>query len=240
MYQVSVSISKQNENWLLPQEKLVAAVASCGGVYAGDTKYDRVYFNFACKLSSSCELKKAIKDYMSELYLTKAKKEYMRKNIKIKVEIFDILLSILVGFDRESEKELLDKILVIEDDFSIDGYFNFRLTELKTRWDEICSLARENAFFLSNRETMYELLRFLMSTIKPQVERITVKQKEDRFVVLATDDIAIARFDTAEELMLYFIETAPLEIRIIGDILPAEQRRILNCIFEDKLSAKYS
>jgi hypothetical protein len=235
---VSVHLPAAKENWLLPQQNLIAAVASCGGVFVANAKSDRVYYNLACGIEHSDTLKKALKDYMCELYLTRVKKDYMRSHIKINVDIFDILLCILVGFDRDSERDLLDKTIVIGEDFSIDGYFNFRLGELRRRWDEICSLAKENAFFLTNQDTMYELLRFLMSTIKPKVERITVRWIEGKFVVLGVDDLVLFRCDTPEDLMLYFIETAPLEIRIVGDILPSAQRRILDCIFEDKLRAR--
>ncbi|MCL1953724.1 MAG: hypothetical protein FWF58_03145, partial [Firmicutes bacterium] len=133
--------------------------------------------------------------------------------------------------------ELLDRTLIVHDTMSIDGYFNFRLYEIRDRWLDICKLAKENALFLTDRETMFELLRFLMSTIKPKIEKIVVKQFNSIFEVYTLDDQLLIQLDNPEDLLLYFIETAPLEIRIVGDILPKQQRLILDSIFDDKLKA---
>ncbi|MDR1138789.1 MAG: hypothetical protein LBK70_02820 [Clostridiales bacterium] len=237
MYQVCLSIAQSHESWLSQQDELLTELQQLGGVYACVSRQDRLYFSFACSVAKRPQLESLVKEYLCELYLTKVKKQYMKQNIKIHLDIFDILLSILVGFDRDSERELLDKLIVVHENIAIDGYFNFRLTELKSRWMDICTLAKENAFFLTDRETMFELLRFLMSTIKPKIDKIVVKQQEDGFGVYTLDDSFLVKFESAEDLLLYFIETAPLEIRIMGDILPSQQRAILDSIFDDKLKA---
>jgi len=236
MHQVCLTISHTNESWLISRDDLLAQVKALGGVHASFIKHSRLYLNFAVPKTQKLELNKALKEYLCELYLTKVKKEFMKKNMRIHLDIFDVLLSILVGFDRESEIDLLDRLIIIHDNMSIDGYFYFRLQELRGMWMDICTLAKDNALFLTDRDTMYELLRFLMSTIKPKIERIMVKYIDSHFMVYTLDENFITKIDNAEELLTFFIETAPIEIRIIGDILPTKQKLILDNIFDDKLA----
>lgn len=237
MHQLSLSISQDKSKWLIPNKALLNNIKKIDGIFAQQIVNDRVIYCYACEDEYKNILESNIVDYLIELYLTNVKKEYIKKSIKVTTEYYNILISILTGFDRESEEKLLRKIIVLGGDYSIDGYFYFRLQELIERWGEICALAKENAFFFSNKETLLELIRFLMSTIKPKIDKVIVS-RGDKFVfdILAPDNFVIASFDDPDELLLHLIDIAPLEISLIGDILPKEQTKLLSNIFEEKFS----
>ncbi|MCL2599261.1 MAG: hypothetical protein FWD76_05070 [Firmicutes bacterium] len=218
-------------------DKLIADTKKLDAVFAQSTDCNRVLFCFACKDDFAMDLQRIFFEYLIESYLGNTKKEYIKKSIKVKTEYYDILIGILTSFDRESEEKILRKILTVGENFSYDGYFYFRLQQLQDRWSEICTLAKENAFFFSNTDTLLELIRFLMSTIKPKIEKVVVtKGAQSTFAITNNDDTLIASSDDPDELLLHLIDIAPLEINLVGDILPKEQTKLLSNIFEEKFS----
>jgi len=237
MHQLSLSISQSKSHWLVSNKKLLENLKQFDAVFAQKVAADRVVYCFACQDEYKEILELEILEYIVESYLSNVKKEYIKKSIKVNTEYYDILISILTGFDRESEEKLLRKSIVLTDEFSIDGYFYFRLQDVVERWSEICALAKENAFFFTNKETLLELIRFLMSTIKPKIDKVVVSKGDNSvFDIINHEKKVIASFDDPDELLLHLIDIAPLEINLVGDILPIEQTRLLSNIFEEKFS----
>ena len=140
--------------------------------------------------------------------------------MKIGKSTYRLLLHTLVAFDRECERELLFSIVKVTQTISLDGLFDFRLSELKKRWDEIRALIVSNASFLHDELTLNELLRFLVSAIDPKIMKLELKQQGDEFLLTGVHNNSEFKLVTkgGDNLMLYLIDLAPIELEICGEL----------------------
>jgi len=233
MYQLNITVDKEHESWYKSIEKVLKIqVKEINGVIANRTIGTRLEISIACENSFKAKAKTIVKKTLSELYLTLVKYEYLEGKVKITglpKDSFSILIHTLVAFDREAEEEILRSILSIEYNFALDGFFNFRLGELKQRWNDIAQLASNNAIYLGNEETLNELLKFLMSAVTPKIQKIVVSVLADHFNV--TGRYKNSKFEfrifSPEQLLIYLINVAPLELTLEGEF---EDKRLYNRI----------
>jgi len=240
MYQFNMSVDKAHAAWFSSIDKvLTIQMKALDGVMADKLCETRVEVSVACENAQKSEAKKIIKKTLTEMYLTVVKFEYLKNSLKIPYLCdmsFSILLHTLVAFDREAETEIIDKNLKITDYLALDGFFNFRLCELKKRWDEIAELASNNARHLHQEETLNELLKFLMSAITPKIPKLSISVLSDHFNV--SGQYKNSRFEfrilNPEQLMIYLINVAPLELTLEGEFADKKLYNRIVSIFDGK------
>jgi len=223
MFQFNISVDKRYVTWFNSIEKILTIqMKELSGVVASAENGRRVEISIACENAQSAQAKKIIKKTLIEMYLTVCKYEYLASVLKIprlSEASYKILLHTLVVFDRESESEILEKNLRFSDYLALDGFFHFRMQEVKKRWDEIAQLASNNALYLNHEDTLNELLKFLMSAVTPKVQKLSISVLADHFNV--SGRYKNSRFEcrilSSEQLMIYLINVAPLELTLEGE-----------------------
>lgn len=240
MYQFNMSVDAVNKAWILDIEKVLSLkVKSCSGLIALKESAKRLNLSIACENKYKNDIVIVLKDCITEIFLTVVKRGYLSEKLNtlhLKHEAFKILLHTLVAFDRDMEKEIIIRNLKFIDNLALDGLFNFKLFELKKRWDDIADLAVNNSSFLNNDETLNELLKFLMSSISPKINKLEViKQKNQYFV---SGEYLEKSFEysisSSEQLMMYLINIAPLELVLKGNFEDDKLYKRLVCIFDAK------
>ncbi|MCL2234738.1 MAG: hypothetical protein FWC11_01315 [Firmicutes bacterium] len=212
------------------------------GVLAKSENAHRTSISIACVKEHKNEVIALIKEAIIMTILCQIKFEYLTKamkNIRLNEESHEILLASLVAFDRETESEMVDKSLKLGEQIALDGLFNFRLNELKKRWDDIALLARNNATYLNNDEALCELLRFLLSAISPKIMRLDISEGGkggDKGQYFVKGDYQGGGFEykinCANQLLLYLINVAPLELNLHGKFSDKKLLNRLTNIFE--------
>ncbi len=221
MFQFGFSIANEHESWYdTISEVFAIKVKKCGGICASVRKADRTIVAVACETPRKTALLKEIRGCFIDMFATVVKYEYLKRAIRLPLErnSYNLLLHTLVAFDRENEREIIEENMPVCDGMSLDGVFYFRLGELRTHWEEIARLATENAPYLIDEDTLNELIRFLISAVNPKIMRLEVRQQDNRYNVHG--HLPESEFDYniigTEQLLLYLIDIAPLELRLSG------------------------
>lgn len=241
MFQLTVSVDNSKADWLYSVEDIIKnKLNGCFAVSALSQSGRRLYCGFGCESQNRTQMLAAIKECLVEMYAVVTKFDFIKQNLSIGLPqlSYEILLHTLVAFDRENEHKMLRRILQVEDGMALDGVFNFKLGELKSRWLEICSLTKSNGAYLYDDETYNELLRFLISAVNPKINKLTVCEDDGKYRLtgaLKNSTLDLKAGD-GTELMYYLIDLAPLELVIDGRITNREISRRLVGIFDAKTS----
>ncbi|MCL2797946.1 MAG: hypothetical protein FWD58_07835 [Firmicutes bacterium] len=240
MYQFNMSVNQKNAGWFSAIEKTLAIkLRALDGVVASKDEGQRVEISIACENGRRSEAEAVISRTLSEMYLTVCKYEYLHAALKIPSlarQSYKILIHTLVVFDREAESEIVEKNLVLGDYLALDGFFYFRLGELKKRWDEIAQLASSNSLYLSREETLNELLKFLMSAVTPKIPKLSISVDAGHYNVsgrFQNSDFEF-RITSADKLLIYLINAAPLELTLDGKFPDERLYKRIVSIFDGK------
>lgn len=239
MFQITVSVDNAHADWLYSVDEIIGnKLKNCIAVSALKISGKRLYCSFGCEMSSRAQMLNAVKEYLVELFGVVAKFDYIKRHLMIGLPPanYELLIHTLVAFDRENEHKLLNKLIVVQDGMALDGMYNFRLTEIKERWLEICNLTRNNGAYLYDDETYNELLRFLISAVNPKINKLTVCERNGKYRLTGLLKNSVLDFDVSNstELMYYIIDLAPLELIIDGCISNREVTKRLIGIFDAK------
>ncbi|MCL2062123.1 MAG: hypothetical protein FWH03_05830 [Firmicutes bacterium] len=238
-----MSVDKRNARWFSSIEKVFTIkMKALDGVVASKVNPARIEISVACESIHRRNAEEIIKKTLSEMYLTVAKFDYLESALKmpfISEDSYKILIHTLVAFDREAEYEIIEKNLTLNDYLALDGFFYFRLGELRSRWDEIAALACNNSLYLNNEETLNELLKFLMSAVTPKIQKLSVAVKRDSYNVTGSykNSSFEFRIGSPEQLLIYLINIAPLELTLEGEFSDEKLYKRIVSIFDGK-SAK--
>ncbi len=231
MYQFNMSIDNTKAHWFHSTENAFGKrVRANGGIMAAKESDGRLNVSVACENENKQSLIKVIRDCIAEMFLTTVKLNYLRSALvlpSLGADAYNILLYTLVAFDRDTEKEIILGALNFGDNLALDGLFNFKLVELKKRWDDIAELAVNNSVYLSSDETLNELLKFLMSAISPKVAKLEIAKNKDFYRIRGKrgDGEFEYRVCSPEQLMIYLINIAPIELTLCGSF---ENDKIFN------------
>lgn len=241
MYQFNMSVNEENRAWVLEIERvLTLKIKNAGGLIALKDAQKRLNLSIACENKHKAAVIAAIKECVEEIFLTVVKRNYLSEKIKlphIKHDSYKILLFTLIAFDRDIEREIVNANLKFTENLALDGFFNFKLFELKKRWEDIAELAVNNSAFLNNDETLNELLKFLMSSISPKINKLEVVKENNQYFVsgLYEDKNFEYSLNSSEQLMMYLINIAPLELTLKGNFENDKLYKRLVSIFDARL-----
>ena len=221
MFQFGFGVDSAHAKWFdTIEEVFTIKVKNKGGVCAAVQNPYGTFVSVACESPQKSDVLHEIRECLADMYATVVKHDYLRRSIRLPLNrpSYNLLLHTLVAFDRENEREIIQNNLPICNGMSLDGIFHFRLRELQTRWNEIARLATENAPYLSDEDTLNELIRFLIGAISPKIMRLEVSQQDNRYNVYGRLPESEFEFNIigTEQLLLYLIDIAPLELKLNG------------------------
>lgn len=224
MYQINIKVNEKRAFWIYALNKIIGSkVKEIGGIAAVASLSGQTGLGLACNYENRDALDGIIRDGLVELLETIGKMCYIDdklSRLNINSATYRLLLHTLVAFDRERERDLILEIIGVSPTISLDGIYNFKLAELKDRWDEICALITGNSSFLYDELTLNELLRFLVSAINPKIMKLELCRRGDEFLLTGRHNDTEFRMATkgGDNLMLYLIDLAPIELEINGDL----------------------
>ena len=217
MFQFLLGVDSSREKWAMAikdtlterlDDDCLVAVAKLG---------KRYQVAVASESDSKLKILEIISDSVIEALGYFCKYEYLSNSLKLPLDSvsYNILLHALTQFDRSSDEALLKNCVQISNGMALDGIYRFRLGLLKERWCEIVNLTKENARYLTDSETFYELIKFLFSSIEARVENVILSKSNGLYII--TDEANHKNlFSSADinEIVYALIDYAPLSIAV--------------------------
>jgi hypothetical protein len=227
--------------------RLTPFVAQAEGVCVLSDVRGRPAVSVACEEDKQPVVACGLTESLVDLVIYRYKRDYIQEKTKIPTQntvLYNAFLKAMVAFDRAFDREMILKKLIFPESLSLDGFYRFRLQELRARWQEMVALANDNARFLALDETFVELLRFIVGTLDGCVESVRVTREGDGFVLsdeAGTDlstraALPISSPITADTLLSELILLCPARLTLDADLaLPPAVECVLNALFADRL-----
>jgi len=174
------------------------------------------YLLFACdeEFVSLAEnlIREVIIDYIETIY----KVDFIKQRIKNPLSdnlAFNAYVKVLAIFDKSTDVNALKDIILFNQTFFVDSFMEFRLTPLKSHWENLASLSSDN-ITLFNSGTFVDIIRFLINTMDNDVYKVKVVCDDEIYKVYnmknKNDRVRkIAECNNALELITNVLNSCP-------------------------------
>ncbi len=138
-----------------------------------------------------------LKENLAEMILTIYKKDYILSRLSFEIDSsvnMHIFLQTLVCFDSEMDKQIIMESLNFEKSIYFGSFINFRLKFLKTKWDELVTLANDNIMYLLSEDSFVELIKFLISNLDYRCYAVNIFTKKDCYLLCDMEGKVIKDF----------------------------------------------
>lgn len=144
--------------------------------------------------------------------VTTMKAYYLRSKIKIKNST---LIKVLINYDKKSDTVIAGSLFQLSPKLLLDSIYDFCLTRLKCRWDEVVQLVNENYLQLTQTVLFNELLRFLILNMDYRIPEAHVMVIDHHTTICDQKLQPLPQID--EDIINALIEVAPRQIFIHTD-----------------------
>ena len=237
MFEIRLTVSAANAGWTAGDAELKQQIEKVGGRVEISDVFGRHAIGITCGLREKAQVVKLIKEFLGEIYCLDLKRKYLLDRLHLPMLqnlSKEILIRTLIVFDRERDAELVSESVRLESEFSIDGFYYFRLKELNERWSEIAKLTEDNVALLYDESALNLLLKFLLSAVAPKSETVRILEKNGRYIMKVSDAPLAGKSLSSGELMLELIDIAPMEIVFENKITDGKLLLRLSNIFDVK------
>ncbi|MDD4815879.1 MAG: hypothetical protein PHQ62_01900 [Clostridia bacterium] len=166
--------------------KLKPSVEEIKGVITSFEEMGKINIVLACKKLEKTRLCYHVSEVICYVVSTVLKEEFLDKNLKFpqkdKLELYTFKKA-LVSFDRETDRFLINKYLVLEENLILESFFHFKLQPLKEKWQELVKIANDNSTYLLSDDSFLELLKFLIDNIEFASDELNVVFQQEKFFV---------------------------------------------------------
>ena len=193
MFEISFNVGLKNRDYLdFLYNGLKSEIKKSNAVVAHQFFDDRVFLSLACEDDYKVELKDKIDELLSQIFVFGFKHDYLKSRLYIYKEnlLTKTLLSTMTIFDSDNDKKMIKKEFFDQQVGALDGFFNFRLKNVKEKWDEIINLANENSIVLSDESVCGEFLAFLIEAL-PKTNSCIKIEKDHEKVIFFKDGISL-------------------------------------------------
>lgn len=166
-YSVSERIErKRNLDYIVNAS--IEPLRKLGAVINFEKTSDRAVLNINLPDEYARLFEQIVADKIADVIAVNYKYEYFKKHIRtVGVDDLDyeMLIAAIISADLDDDKAYILNSAISPQDFSIDGFFNFRLRPLKEKWAEIVTYIP--TYF--NREKLYEFISYIICEKKDKL-----------------------------------------------------------------------
>ncbi len=225
-------IAKQVHNTLLNY------ISTIDGVVTSHEEDGTIFVLLAVKEKFKEKLKLILTNTISEIICTKFKSDFLNKYLVLpeldKASICAFKKALL-NFDRETDRFIIKKNLVLEKNLYVESFYYFRLKSLQTKWEELVSLSNENKEYLISRESFIDLLKFLVDNLDICEEEISVVKEKGGYRIYTYDNENLTNNLISEDVMVSsVIDLSPQKINLYFNEMTGAIS-LLERIFEERI-----
>ena len=183
--------------------------------------------------------------WLADSIVSYYKEQYLLKKLilpEVSNLSFEIIVKALTVFDKASDVGIvLDKIKKTSE-INIYSFYVFKMSDLRTKWQDVCDLFQVNLPVLANKGVMMELMRYLLIVTETSVSVVNLYQ-EDNFWILRggkgqvlADPIPLKGNKSSIRVILELISLAPEQINIkFNEKLTPDLSLFLENLFPSKV-----
>lgn len=168
---------------------------------------NRYYLNLKTKTDNF-----QLYDSIINQIVTTMKGFYLQNKLKIKNKT---LVKVLINYDKKSDTIIAGSLFNLTPEILLDSIYDFSLTRLKYRWNEVIQLVNDNYPQLSQKVIFNELLRFLIVNMDCRIPEAHVMVINHQTQICDQELNPLPQTD--EDIINSLIEFAPRQIFIHTD-----------------------
>lgn len=160
-------------------------------------------------------------DIISEILVLYFKANYLEKNLQLPLvseKSKKALLKALAVFDKKTDIDFVKKQLSITKQLHLESFYEFKLVELRLRWQEICELMQDNVNYLLLTDSFNDLTRYLIRNTEPEIESI--------YLYISQDKLIIRDFDGNNLCEPILMSCDDFEIKVVYEMIYLAPRKI--------------
>lgn len=247
MYEATVSVTKENEHLLeYVKEQMLPALNEVDGIVTAVEEKFYGFFSLACADTYRFQVQRRLLETVSQALTLGYKNIYVRNLLNIDKNSFyqNVLVNTICIFDNDYDRQAISRVLDTDKPICLDGYFNFRLDNVKRKWQEITKLVSDNFYVLSDSKMIIEFLQYLLESTPSKAKKMSVTVDKDNFVLYDSGDKVIEpmtslakRTSCEEEIMLNVLYFKPQQVRIYHS-RPLKDE--LRCMMDELFDVDYA
>lgn len=157
-------------------------------------------------------------------------------------EIFEFIIKeSLFCFDEEYDKNIIGQVLTLNESLNIEGFYNFKLVELKDKWQHLIELIKNNYQILNSYVVNLDLTRYLLSELDNKIEKVCLYQDGKKYFLKTVDNenlkfkkINYSKKQNFKDMLKSLITLSPKNIILCSE-MKDKDFEIFKDIFIDKL-----
>ena len=243
MYEATVSVVKENSHLLdYVKQQLTPCLKEIDGISTELDEKFRNCYSLACSDTYRFQVQRKLLEAVSQALTLGYKNVFVRDLLHIDGDNFyrNVLVNVICVFDNEYDKQLVSRLVEVDQNVCIDGYYNFRLGAVKKKWAEITRLVSDNFYVLSDNTLIVEFLQYLLESTPSKVKNLSVSFEGGTFTLYGSGGkvlepaISLAKSATVEEeAMLNVLCLKPQRVKIYHSApLSDDFVQMLSALFE--------
>lgn len=231
MYETTISAPFGDKHILNYIKRLTAnAVNEMDAISSETDSSARSYFAVACSDTFRFQMKRVLTNSVSSAISMGYKNIFVRNCLKVSKGTFfqNVLINTMCVFDREFDRQAVERVVDVDKPICLDGYYNFKLSSLKKKWSEIAGLVSENGYILRDPQLIIEFLQYLMDSVTCKISEITVSFEENGFWLYDSKNNVLPVVDslardpsTEEEVAINIILLKPKSVKVYSGRSPS-------------------
>lgn len=177
MYEVTLSTPTE-QNYLLEgiSTNLSRYIAQIDGTHVTLQRKNRSYLSIACRETFRHQLQHILQDEVATTLSLGYKNIFVRRLLDLDNANFyqNVLIDTMCAFDHKYDVHQLAGIVDATSNIYIDGYYNFRMTNFKRRWQNVVNMVLENDYLLHDNELILEFLQYLLQSVDVKTQQLSV------------------------------------------------------------------
>jgi len=226
MYEQTLNVEKNNSHLLTYiKGQMEPTLHQIDGISTEIDDNYRSYYTMACSDTYRFQISRAITSAVCEALSLGYKNVYVRQLLDVDYDNFyqNVLVNTICIFDSEYDKQFISRIMSDSATVCLDGYYNFKMSQVKRKWQDISKLVSDNDFILTDNELIIEFLQYLLESMNTKEQTLSVSLDADNFTLYGKDNKVLPK------------------LKSLAKSVSAEEDAMLNiiCLKPDKLNIYY-
>lgn len=232
MYEQTINIEKSNLHLLsYVKGQMEPALGQIDGISTELADDYRSYYTLACSDTYRFQVSRAVNSAVCDALSLGYKNIYMRNLLNVDYDNFyqNVLVNTICIFDSEYDKQFISRLMTDSSTLCLDGYYNFKMSRIKRKWQDISRLVSDNSFILTDNDLIVEFLQYLLESMAEKEPSLSVSLDGADFTLFNKDNKAIPKFKSLarsvsveEEAMLNIICLKPAKLSVYYHDKPSQ------------------
>ena len=214
MYQMTIGTEKLLSDWIAMIDKRIRPLVKRNGVMVVEEDKNRIWLGIG--LQKDERLEENLSRVLYDFYLRDLKEEYLYSNIKQYATndyLVRVYVKVLSGFNVDEEDRLFKERFTLYSNFSLDGFYRFRFSQIKEKWNDLLVLSYNNIDLIRNVQSLRLLIKHLVACLPKVYDDVYVDYYNNEYKLKFSKDFEIFSKDY-DGVVFALIENVPDKITL--------------------------